>query len=77
MAVQEGIQQFLDEVYQYVWDDKMGKPVKEHDHVMDAVRYAIATRQWNHEYNQPHDNYDQQDQLLADKGLIDYPDDLF
>lgn len=77
MAVQEGIQQFLDEVYQYVWNDKTGEPVKEHDHVMDAIRYAIATRQWNHEYNQPHDNYDQQDQLLADKGLIDYPDDLF
>ena len=68
---------FLDELYQCMRDEKSGDPVKLIDDVMDATRYAIATRQWNHEYNQPHDNYDQQDQLLADKGLIDYPDDLF
>lgn len=34
-------QPFLDEVYQYVWDEKSGEPVKEHDHVMDSVRYCL------------------------------------
>ena len=77
MAVQEGIQQFLDEVYQYVWNDKTGEPVKEHDHVMDAVRYAIATKLWNQKNEQPGNGYDDQTKLLADNGLIDYPDDFW
>ncbi|WP_346344536.1 PBSX family phage terminase large subunit [Levilactobacillus brevis] len=77
MAVQEGMQQFLDEVYQYVWNDKTGEPVKEHDHVMDAVRYAIATKLWNQKNEQPGNSYDDQTKLLADNGLIDYPDDFW
>lgn len=32
---------FLKEVYNYVWDEKTGKPVKTMDDVMDALRYAI------------------------------------
>ena len=32
---------FLDEVYQYVWNDKTGEPEKDHDHVMDATRYCL------------------------------------
>lgn len=32
---------FLDEIYQYVWDEQKGVPVKEHDDVMDSMRYAI------------------------------------
>lgn len=32
---------FLDEVYQYVWNEHTGEPIKEHDDVMDATRYAI------------------------------------
>lgn len=37
-------QHFFDEIYNYQWDDKAeDRPVKEADHVMDAVRYAIAT----------------------------------
>lgn len=34
---------FINEIYQYVWDEKTGAPVKEHDHAQDAVRYCIAT----------------------------------
>lgn len=31
----------------YVWDDRAGgdKPVKENDHLMDALRYGVATLQ--------------------------------
>lgn len=47
-VVKEGVDQFLDEVYQYVWDDKTGEPVKENDHVMDSMRYAV--------FNQHRDN---------------------
>ena len=36
-----GINQFLDEIYQYVWDSTKGVPVKAHDNVMDSMRYAI------------------------------------
>ena len=34
---------FFDEIYQYVWDEKTGLPVKLNDDVMDAIRYAIYT----------------------------------
>lgn len=47
-VVKDGVDQFLDEVYQYAWDDKTGEPVKENDHVMDSMRYAV--------YNQHRDN---------------------
>lgn len=32
---------FMDDVYQYVWDQVKGVPVKKHDNVMDSSRYAI------------------------------------
>ncbi|WP_093626720.1 PBSX family phage terminase large subunit [Limosilactobacillus gorillae] len=38
---QDGYDQFLDEIYQYIWDEHTGEPIKEHDHVMDSMRYAI------------------------------------
>ena len=47
-VVKDGVDQFLDEIYQYVWDDKTGEPIKENDHVMDSMRYAV--------YNQHRDN---------------------
>ena len=31
----------FNEVYQYVWNEKTGEPQKEHDHVMDSVRYCL------------------------------------
>ena len=32
---------FLDEIYNYSWDETSGKPVKNNDDVMDAMRYAL------------------------------------
>lgn len=32
---------FLDDIYQYVWDQVKGVPKKEHDNVMDSFRYAV------------------------------------
>lgn len=46
-VVEQGIDQFLDEVYQYVWNDKTGEPVKDKDHVMDSVRYAVFNQHRN------------------------------
>lgn len=40
-AVKDGMDQFLNEVYQYVWDENTGEPKKENDDVMDSMRYAI------------------------------------
>lgn len=39
-----GVDHFYDEIYQYIWNEKTGEPVKEHDDVMDMMRYAIYTR---------------------------------
>lgn len=39
-VVKEAIDYFLDEIYQYVWDEKTGEPHKLNDDVMDACRYA-------------------------------------
>ena len=43
--VQKGhTQKFMEEIYNYQWDGKTeDKPVKEMDHVMDSMRYCIAT----------------------------------
>lgn len=35
---------FLDEIYEYIWDEKTGLPVKQNDDVMDALRYAIYSQ---------------------------------
>ena len=75
-VIKDNQSKFLDELYQYIWDEKSGEPVKLNDDVMDATRYAIATRQWLLEHKEDDDIVDQS-QLLADKGLIDYPDDVF
>lgn len=40
-AVKESMDQFLNEVYQYVWDENTGEPKKENDDVLDSCRYAI------------------------------------
>lgn len=40
-VVKEGMDQFLNEVYQYVWDENTGEPKKEQDDVLDSCRYAI------------------------------------
>ena len=35
------VNQFKKEIYNYIWDEKTGNPVKENDDVMDAMRYAV------------------------------------
>lgn len=42
--VDSGAHGFLNEVYEYIWDEKTGMPVKQHDDCMDAVRYAIYSQ---------------------------------
>lgn len=40
-VVDEIAEQFKNEIYQYVWNERTGKPIKKHDDVLDALRYAI------------------------------------
>jgi PBSX family phage terminase large subunit len=47
--LQSAVSKFNDEIYQYVWNKKTGEPVKEHDDVLDAIRYAIYT----HKHGRP------------------------
>lgn len=44
-VVKEAINYFEKELFEYVWDDKTGEPLKAdgNDDVMDTVRYAIAS----------------------------------
>lgn len=38
------VSRFKDEVYQYIWNEKTGEPIKENDDVLDALRYAIYSQ---------------------------------
>lgn len=62
---------FINEIYQYVWDDKTGAPVKEHDHAQDAVRYCIATPLHLKEQREqfPHINKNQARRTLRRLGI--------
>lgn len=42
-VVKGNAERFFEEIYQYIWNDKSGMPVKENDDVLDAIRYAIYT----------------------------------
>nr|DAJ26079.1 MAG TPA: large terminase [Caudoviricetes sp.] len=44
-VVSDKVSRFKDEVYQYVWNEKTGEPIKENDDVLDALRYAIYSKQ--------------------------------
>lgn len=44
---QDHVSLFKKEIFLYVWNEKTGEPVKEWDNVLDAVRYAIYTRNKN------------------------------
>lgn len=62
---------FINEIYQYVWDEKTGAPVKEHDHAQDAVRYCIATPLWRAEQaKKQNTNRQRSTHYLNDLGLI-------
>nr|WP_204120295.1 PBSX family phage terminase large subunit [Levilactobacillus wangkuiensis] len=68
---------FLDEIYQYVWDEETGEPVKANDDVMDTTRYGIATEAVIHrnEKLNPEPDIQAQTDYLVDEGLIDPEDD--
>lgn len=40
-VVEKHVWRFKDEIYQYIWHSTKDAPVKEHDDVMDAIRYGI------------------------------------
>lgn len=40
-VMSDKVEKFKEEIYQYIWDKKSGKPREEHDDVLDALRYAI------------------------------------
>lgn len=62
---------FINEIYQYVWDEKTGAPVKEHDHAMDSIRYCIATPLWREGQARKQDkNRQRSTGYLNDLGLI-------
>ena len=62
---------FINEIYQYVWDEKTGAPVKENDHAQDAVRYCIATPLWKEEQAQKQNkNRQRSTSYLNDLGLV-------
>ncbi|NRG43526.1 PBSX family phage terminase large subunit [Bacillus sp. CRN 9] len=42
--VENEVNLFKKEIFLYVWNEKTGEPVKEWDNVLDAIRYAIYTR---------------------------------
>ena len=69
MLIEEANDKFLDEIYQYTWDEKTGMPVKVNDDVMDAFRYAIATRKWELE-NKQTDSRAEQTRIVTDAGLV-------
>lgn len=39
------VDKFPNEIYQYVWDEKKGEPIKLFDDVLDSLRYAIYTNE--------------------------------
>lgn len=43
LLITDNSKRFKDEIYQYVWNDTTGEPVKQFDDVLDAIRYAVYT----------------------------------
>ena len=43
------VDRFPKEIYNYVWNEQSGLPLKVHDDVMDAIRYAIYTDSINYD----------------------------
>jgi PBSX family phage terminase large subunit len=42
-VVEENVEVFKDEIFNYVWKDGKDEPVKQYDDVLDSLRYAIYT----------------------------------
>lgn len=70
-VVKDAAPNFINEIYQYVWDENTGAPKKEHDHAQDAVRYCIATPLWLAEQNKRRNtDRTRSTNYLNDLGLI-------
>ena len=70
-VVKDAAPNFINEIYQYIWDEKTGAPVKENDHAQDAVRYCIATPLWKEEQAQKQNkNRQRSTGYLNDLGLV-------
>lgn len=44
LLIVDNNKRFKEEIYQYVWNEKTGEPIKLFDDVLDAIRYAVYTR---------------------------------
>ncbi|UQS85773.1 PBSX family phage terminase large subunit (plasmid) [Apilactobacillus apisilvae] len=71
-VVKEGVVYFEKELYQYVWDENTGKPLKAdgNDDCMDAWRYSIATPKHIERMNNSGPKVDSQIQMAQQAGLI-------
>ena len=70
-VVKDAAPNFINEIYQYIWDEKTGAPVKENDHAQDAVRYCIATPIYKEEQAQKQSkNRQRSTGYLNDLGLV-------
>lgn len=70
-VVKDAAPNFINEIYQYIWDEKTGMPKKENDHAQDAVRYCIATPMHLEEQKKqfPHVNKNKARQTLRRLGI--------
>lgn len=42
-VLENKVKRFKKEIYNYVWDEKTGEPIKANDDVLDSIRYTIYT----------------------------------
>lgn len=42
-VLENKVKRFKEEIYNYVWDEKTGEPIKANDDVLDSIRYAVYT----------------------------------
>lgn len=76
-AIKDNLVDFETEIYQYIWDDKTGEPIKKDgmDDCMDALRYGVATKRWFERdkqlQQQRNSSIDEQRNVLIEHGLAD------
>ena len=42
-VLENKVKRFKEEIYNYVWDEKTGEPIKANDDVLDSIRYTVYT----------------------------------
>ena len=42
-VLENKVKRFKEEIYNYVWDEKTGEPIKANDDVLDSIRYVVYT----------------------------------